>query len=107
MHPLPTRSLLFFPLSSHFRWEAAQIPNVKVAELDKSKLNKEQSVYMPVIPEIAKCPEHLMPSKQWEDEFLADFSKLRLVCLSYSIFVFFGFFSDLVLVPCFLLKPVD
>ncbi|PKI74164.1 uncharacterized protein LOC116213100 [Punica granatum] len=63
------------------RWEAAQIPNVKVAKLDRSKLNKEQSVYMPVIPEIAKCPEHLMPSKQWEDEFLADFSKLRMAFL--------------------------
>ncbi|KAK4778783.1 hypothetical protein SAY86_006311 [Trapa natans] len=60
------------------RWEAAQIPNVRVAKLDRSKLNKEQSVYMPVIPEIAKCPEHLKPSKQWEEEFLADFSKLRL-----------------------------
>ncbi|KAF8016999.1 hypothetical protein BT93_H2257 [Corymbia citriodora subsp. variegata] len=32
---------------------------------------------MPVIPEIAKCPEHLMPLKPWEDSFLADFSMLR------------------------------
>ncbi|XP_030470339.1 uncharacterized protein LOC115688604 [Syzygium oleosum] len=59
------------------RWEAAQIPNVKVAKLDQSKFHKEQSSYMPVIPEIAKCPEHLMPLKQWEDAFLADFSMLR------------------------------
>ncbi|XP_030528188.1 uncharacterized protein LOC115739304 isoform X2 [Rhodamnia argentea] len=59
------------------RWEAAQIPNVKVAKLDQSKLHKEQSTYMPVIPEIAKCPEHLMPLKQWEDAFLEDFSMLR------------------------------
>ncbi|XVF84459.1 hypothetical protein PTKIN_Ptkin17bG0038700 [Pterospermum kingtungense] len=59
------------------RWEAAQIPKVQIAKPDKIKLNKEQSVYMPQIPEIAKCPEHLLPSKQWEEAFLADFSELR------------------------------
>lgn len=68
---------------SCLRWEAAQIPNVKVAKLDQSKFHKEQSSYMPVIPEIAKCPEHLMPLKQWEDAFLADFSMLRRVCSLY------------------------
>ncbi|XVF37829.1 hypothetical protein REPUB_Repub20aG0044700 [Reevesia pubescens] len=60
------------------RWEAAQIPKVKIAKPDRIKLNKEQSVYMPQIPEIAKCPEHLLPLKQWEEAFLADFSELRL-----------------------------
>ncbi|PON63172.1 Gem-associated protein [Trema orientale] len=60
------------------RWEAAQIPKVRVAKLDRSKLKKEQSDYMPKIPEIAKCPEHLLPSKQWEGAFLAEFSQLRL-----------------------------
>ncbi|XP_058094065.1 uncharacterized protein LOC131240065 [Magnolia sinica] len=59
------------------RWEAAKIPKVKVAKLDKGKLNREQTAYMPNIPDIAKCPEQLMPSKQWEDAFLADFSELR------------------------------
>ncbi|XVE84590.1 hypothetical protein DITRI_Ditri17bG0024800 [Diplodiscus trichospermus] len=59
------------------RWEAAQFPKVKTAKPDRIKLNKEQSVYMPQIPEIAKCPEHLLPSKQWEEAFLADFSELR------------------------------
>ncbi|XP_058003901.1 uncharacterized protein LOC110652215 [Hevea brasiliensis] len=58
-------------------WEAANIPKVKVAKLDRSKVSKEQSVYMPQIPEIAKCPENLKPLKQWEDAFLADFSELR------------------------------
>ncbi|KAM7261365.1 hypothetical protein ACFE04_008732 [Oxalis oulophora] len=60
------------------RWEAARVPKVKVAKIDKSRLKNEQSVYMPQIPEIAKCPEHLLPLKQWEDQFLADFSSLRL-----------------------------
>jgi gem associated protein 2 len=55
---------------------------VKVAKVEKNVLNKEQTVYMTNIPDIAACPEHLMPSKEWEDVFLADFSKLRLVSLS-------------------------
>ncbi|XP_047317515.1 gem-associated protein 2-like [Impatiens glandulifera] len=60
------------------RWETSRVPKVKVAKLERNKL-KEQTVYMPKIPEIAKCPEHLLPNKQWEDAFLADFSDLRLV----------------------------
>lgn len=59
------------------RWEAAQIPKVKVAKLNKSNLKSEQTVYMPSIPDIAKCHEHLLPLKHWEDAFLADFSDLR------------------------------
>ncbi|XP_028100602.1 uncharacterized protein LOC114299969 isoform X1 [Camellia sinensis] len=61
------------------RWEAAQIPKVKVSKLETSKLSKEQTVYMPKIPDIAKCPEHLLLLKQWEDAFIADFSELRLM----------------------------
>lgn len=53
---------------------------MRVAKLDRSKFNIEQSDYMPKIPEIAKCPEQLLPLKQWEDAFLAEFSELRLVC---------------------------
>ncbi|KAK6255335.1 Gemin2/Brr1 - like 1 [Theobroma cacao] len=60
------------------RWQAAQIPKVTIAKPDRTKWNEEQSVYMPQIPEIAKCPEHLLPLKQWEEAFLADFSELRL-----------------------------
>ncbi|KAI9195417.1 hypothetical protein LWI28_014670 [Acer negundo] len=61
------------------RWEAAHIPKVKVAKLGGNKFNKEQSIYMPQIPNIAPCPEHLLPLKEWEDSFLADFSELRQV----------------------------
>ncbi|WZY91572.1 hypothetical protein YC2023_063901 [Brassica napus] len=61
------------------RWEAKRVPNVKVAKIDESKyIPKEQSVYMPHIPEIPKCPEHLLPLKEWEDSLLSDFSHLRL-----------------------------
>lgn len=54
---------------------------MKVAKVERSKLNKEQTIYMPNIPDIAKCPDHLLPLKQWEDAFLADFSELRLVSI--------------------------
>nr|DAD26732.1 TPA_asm: hypothetical protein HUJ06_028200 [Nelumbo nucifera] len=63
------------------RWEAAHIPKVKVAKLDKTKLMSDQTVYMPKIPDIAKCPEHLLPLKEWEDSFLSDFSELRMALL--------------------------
>ncbi|KAG7570197.1 Gemin2/Brr1 [Arabidopsis thaliana x Arabidopsis arenosa] len=61
------------------RWEAKRIPNVKVAKVNGSKYKeKEQSVYMPQIPEIPKCPEHLLPVKEWEESLLSDFSHIRL-----------------------------
>ncbi|PSS35902.1 Gem-associated protein [Actinidia chinensis var. chinensis] len=60
------------------RWEAAQVPKVKVAKLERSQLNKEQTAYMPQIPDIEKCPQHLLPLKEWEDTFIADFSDLRM-----------------------------
>lgn len=59
------------------RWEAKQIPKVKVAKLNNIKV-KDQSVYMPEIPDIEECPPHLVPLRPWEDEFIADFSNLRL-----------------------------
>ncbi|KAG8369531.1 hypothetical protein BUALT_Bualt14G0023200 [Buddleja alternifolia] len=58
------------------RWETARIPKVTVAKVNKMK---EQSLYMPQIPGIMKCPDNLLPLKQWEDSFLADFAELRLV----------------------------
>ncbi|KAG9440171.1 hypothetical protein H6P81_020336 [Aristolochia fimbriata] len=61
------------------RWEAAQIPKVKVAKVCSSKLYKEQTPYMPSIPEIAACPQHLMPSEEWQKSFLEDFAHLRVV----------------------------
>lgn len=66
-----------------FRWEAKGIPNVRVAKIDESKyIKKEQSVYMPLIPEIPKCPEYLLPMKEWEDSLLSDFIHLRQVFFS-------------------------
>lgn len=53
---------------------------MKVAKLEKNKIKKEQSIYMPQIPEITSCPEHLLPLKQWAVAFLTDFSELCQVC---------------------------
>ncbi|KAL6512838.1 hypothetical protein OROHE_019628 [Orobanche hederae] len=55
-------------------WEADRIPKVTVVKVNKIK---EQSVYMPQIPDIMKCQDKLLPLKQWEESFLADFSELR------------------------------
>ncbi|PSS24513.1 Gem-associated protein like [Actinidia chinensis var. chinensis] len=33
---------------------------------------------MPKIPDIEKCPGHLLPLKKWEDAFIADFSDLGM-----------------------------
>lgn len=93
---------------------------MKVAKLDRSKFNKEQSVYMPQIPNIAECPDHLLPLKQWEDAFLADFTELRLVfffpltssTLSARLIVLFSFLLCMELIIrmttfCFKLMPVS
>ncbi|KAL3635017.1 hypothetical protein CASFOL_022071 [Castilleja foliolosa] len=57
------------------RWEADRVPKVAVVKVKKIK---EQSVYMPQIPDIMKCPDKLLPLKQWEESFVAEFSELRL-----------------------------
>ncbi|KMZ60090.1 hypothetical protein ZOSMA_60G00340 [Zostera marina] len=62
------------------RYEAEQLPSVKVVKFDKIKC-KEQTPYMPNIPDIQKCPENLKPQKQWEENFLSDFLKMRQIFL--------------------------
>ncbi|XP_078150305.1 uncharacterized protein LOC144545605 isoform X2 [Carex rostrata] len=61
------------------RWEAHQLPDVKVAKINLNEISAEQTPYMPKIPELSKCPQNLLPSKEWEDSFLDDFSELRKV----------------------------
>ncbi|CAN6277670.1 unnamed protein product [Urochloa humidicola] len=61
------------------RWEAKQIPKVMVARVDLSAARKEQTPYMPEIPDIPKCSQDLCASKQWEDAFITHFSETRLV----------------------------
>nr|CAB3489737.1 unnamed protein product [Digitaria exilis] len=61
------------------RWEAKQIPRVKVAKVDLSAARKEQTPYMPEIPDIPKCSTDLRASKQWEDAFITQFSETRML----------------------------
>uniref|UniRef100_A0A8I6YZ09 Gem-associated protein 2 n=3 Tax=Hordeum vulgare subsp. vulgare TaxID=112509 RepID=A0A8I6YZ09_HORVV len=63
------------------RWEANQIPKVKVAKIDLSAARKEQTPYMPEIPDIPKCSPDLCASKEWEDSFITYFSDTRLAFL--------------------------
>uniref|UniRef100_A0A0D9XRI6 Gem-associated protein 2 n=1 Tax=Leersia perrieri TaxID=77586 RepID=A0A0D9XRI6_9ORYZ len=60
------------------RWEANQIPRVKVAKIDLSMARNEQTPYMPEIPDISKCSTDLCASKHWEDIFITYFSETRL-----------------------------
>ncbi|XP_006663367.1 gem-associated protein 2-like [Oryza brachyantha] len=60
------------------RWEANQIPRVKVAKIDLSTPRNEQTTYMPEIPDIPKCSPDLSASKHWEDTFITYFSETRL-----------------------------
>lgn len=61
------------------RWEANQIPRVKVAKIYSSAARNEQTPYMPEIPDIPKCLPDLRASKQWEDRFIVDFEETRMV----------------------------
>uniref|UniRef100_A0ACD5ZAE0 Uncharacterized protein n=1 Tax=Avena sativa TaxID=4498 RepID=A0ACD5ZAE0_AVESA len=60
------------------RWEANQIPRVKVAKIDLGAARKEQTPYMPEIPDIPKCSPDVCASKEWEDCFITYFSEARL-----------------------------
>ncbi|XP_042462531.1 uncharacterized protein LOC122046086 [Zingiber officinale] len=63
------------------KWEAAQIPKIKVAKLESSKQSSEQTPYMPKLLEIEKCPPNLQASQIWEDTFLSEYSELKQVFL--------------------------
>lgn len=60
------------------RWEANQIPRVKVAKIDLGAARNEQTPYMPEIPDIPNCSPDLCASKEWEDTFIAYFSETKL-----------------------------
>ncbi|KAG0563246.1 hypothetical protein M758_8G015100 [Ceratodon purpureus] len=59
------------------KWEFKRCPKVVVAKIDSKKF-AEQTPYMPSIPPVPTCAPHLLPSKEWETEFLANFSDLRM-----------------------------
>ncbi|KAL3676029.1 hypothetical protein R1sor_025977 [Riccia sorocarpa] len=58
-------------------WETARCPKVVVAQIAPEKLAAEQTPYMPELPAIPQCPPELLPSKDWESSYLADFTQLR------------------------------
>lgn len=60
-------------------WETAQCPKVKIAKIGDKKLLCKQTNYMPAIPPIPMCSLDLIPSKDWVQAFLKDFSDLRAV----------------------------
>ncbi|KAL8104347.1 uncharacterized protein LOC141678752 [Apium graveolens] len=65
------------------RWETERVQKVTFAKIQESKLC-EQTIYIPKIPEIVQCPQHLLPLKEWETALLNDFSELRLAISRYE-----------------------
>jgi survival of motor neuron protein-interacting protein 1 len=70
---------MIIQLNIFYRWEANQIPRVKVAKIDLGAARKEQTPYMPEIPDIPKCSPDLCASEEWENSFITYFSETRLV----------------------------
>ncbi|EFA81478.1 putative protein serine/threonine kinase [Heterostelium album PN500] len=61
------------------RWAANKCPKVVVANIDYSKINnRPSSKYFTPPPKLAACKPELLPSEEWETNFLATFSDYRL-----------------------------
>ncbi len=62
---------------SWVRHQAGQLPGVTRANIDITAYNMNQTKYMPSIDPIPSCPADLLPSSQWENNLLHEFSELR------------------------------
>ena len=62
---------------SWVRHQADQLPGITRADIDISAYNVNQTKYMPSIDPIPTCPSDLLPSSQWENNLLHEFSELR------------------------------
>eukprot|EP00741_Cyanophora_paradoxa_P023062 tig00021537_g22272.t1 len=65
-----------FEYLQQVRWEAAQYPDVVVADIDPALLQPREPP-PPAPQRDTGAPEHLLPSRDWEREFLSWFSELR------------------------------
>ena len=73
---------------SWVRFQANEMPDVFRAAVNSSLYVGRQTKYMPDIEHVAVCPEHLLPSTEWERDVISAFSDLRellaRLCLSES-----------------------
>lgn len=60
------------------RWEAKQSPKIVVSSIDPRMYDANQTrTWLP--PKIPEAPIEYLPSKEWEEDFLNSFKKLRQV----------------------------
>lgn len=70
---------------SWVRYQANELPDVFTAEVDSSLYTGRQTKYMPEIEEVLSCPEHLLPSVEWERDVISAFSELRALLTRLSL----------------------
>ena len=70
---------------SWVRYQANEMPDVFRAEVDSSLYAGKQTKYMPEIEKVDSCPEHLLPSTEWERDVIVAFSDLRALLARLSL----------------------
>ena len=70
---------------SWVRYQADEMPDVFRAEIDSSLYTGKQTKYMPDIEKVDVCPEHLLPSTEWERDVIVAFSDLRALLARLSL----------------------
>ena len=72
---------------SWVRYQANELPDVFRADINSSLYAGKQTKYMPDIEQVVVCPEHLLPSTEWERDVIAAFSDLRELLARLSLCV--------------------
>lgn len=70
---------------SWVRYQANELPDVFTANVDSTIYAGRQTKYMPEIEEVCTCPEHLLPSAEWERDVISAFSDLRALLARLSL----------------------
>lgn len=72
----------------HFsRYERQSLPGTVVVPPKEGSLSKTPpSKVLPDESDLATCPPHLLPSKEWEEEILRTFSELREVLFQLTFY---------------------
>lgn len=62
---------------SFVRYQAQNLPLVTRAIVNLKDYEGKQTKYMPLIDDIPKCNEEFLPTLNWENTILSEFSELR------------------------------
>lgn len=67
---------------SWVRDQAESLPDVTRVDIDLSTFSTNRTNYIPVVDDACLCSEKLLPSEEWENDCVKDFSDLRLYMTS-------------------------